>query len=304
MKKIKAVFTVVILLGVFSCQKPLEHQFIYAFENPDEATVENTSKIVEVLESRLSYYGLKNSVSLFEDNKILIKAYSNTLKDEALNNVVTNKGKLEFWETFNSIKIARDIFELEDYKENGSAASKILKASSGTGFEGYPILLYMKPKDTLNVIKTLDSLKQKLFGPQKFVKFLYGRPSKDGALSIYTIKSNRENKAVMSGSVIEKAQQKKDFANRPVVSITMNQEGALEWERLTEKAYNENRQIAMVINDVVFSAPGVSNGPIKGGRSEISGDFTVQEAAELAAILLGKEEIPQLKLMTYTKQPQ
>jgi len=54
----------------------------------------------------------------------------------------------------------------------------------------------------------------------------------------------------------------------------------------------------------VFSAPRVSNERIKGGCHEIFGDFITQEVGELTAVLIRKDEIPQLKLIKYTKQLQ
>ena len=55
---------------------------------------------------------------------------------------------------------------------------------------------------------------------------------------------------------------------------------------------NVNRPIAIVLDDIVYSAPNV-NGPIEGGNSEISGNFTVEEAQDLANILkIGKIDAP------------
>jgi SecD/SecF fusion protein len=57
---------------------------------------------------------------------------------------------------------------------------------------------------------------------------------------------------------------------KPAVSMQMNGQGAKAWEELTGRAYTKSN-IAIVLDDVVYSAPGVSTGPISGGRSEISG---------------------------------
>jgi SecD/SecF fusion protein len=54
---------------------------------------------------------------------------------------------------------------------------------------------------------------------------------------------------------------------------------------MTGKAYNEQSQIAIVLDNVVYSAPGVTSGPISGGNSEISGDFSLNEASDLANVL-------------------
>ena len=65
----------------------------------------------------------------------------------------------------------------------------------------------------------------------------------------------------------------------------MNGKGARVWEDMTGKAFREGSNIAIVLDDVVYSAPGVSKGAIAGGRSEISGQFSLNEAIDLANVL-------------------
>ena len=54
---------------------------------------------------------------------------------------------------------------------------------------------------------------------------------------------------------------------------------------MTGKAYNQRSNIAIVLDEIVYSAPGVSSGAISGGRSEITGNFTLNEATDLANVL-------------------
>jgi SecD/SecF fusion protein len=67
--------------------------------------------------------------------------------------------------------------------------------------------------------------------------------------------------------------------------MQMNGKGARIWEDMTGKAFREGSNIAIVLDDVVYSAPGVSKGAIAGGRSEISGQFSLNEAIDLANVL-------------------
>ena len=60
--------------------------------------------------------------------------------------------------------------------------------------------------------------------------------------------------------------------------------------------------IAIVVDGVVYSASGVMAGPIKGGRSEISGDFTLEEGQDLA-MAVGSGEIPKMKILNYSSEP-
>ena len=67
--------------------------------------------------------------------------------------------------------------------------------------------------------------------------------------------------------------------------MSMDSKGAKIWENLTGKAYTEQGNIAIVLDNVVYSAPGVTNGAISGGSSQITGNFTVAEAQDLANVL-------------------
>ena len=67
--------------------------------------------------------------------------------------------------------------------------------------------------------------------------------------------------------------------------MQMDSRGARIWENMTGKAFKESSNIAIVLDDIVYSAPGVSSGAISGGRSEITGDFSLNEAIDLANVL-------------------
>jgi SecD/SecF fusion protein len=54
---------------------------------------------------------------------------------------------------------------------------------------------------------------------------------------------------------------------------------------MTGRAYSQQSQIAIVLDEIVYSAPGVTSGPIAGGNSEISGSFSLNEAIDLANVL-------------------
>ena len=89
----------------------------------------------------------------------------------------------------------------------------------------------------------------------------------------------------LSGSVVIDAAQSYDQFANPAVTMQMNGKGSKIWEDLTDQAYKNNSNIAIVLDEIVYSAPGVSSGPISGGRSEITGDFSLNEAIDLANVL-------------------
>jgi SecD/SecF fusion protein len=185
---------------------------------------------------------------------------------------------------------------LADTKD--SAATKkgnnpLLDKIIGQG--GGPVLGLFAPKDTAIVGGYLrrPDIRVLLAGDQRYAKFVWGKPtkikdakSKDiDAVELYALKGNRDNIAAMSGGVVTDASDTFDQSGKPAVSMQMNGKGAKAWEELTGKAYTQKSNIAIVLDNVVYSAPGVSSGPIAGGRSEISGSFDLTETKDLANVL-------------------
>ncbi|HWJ29532.1 MAG TPA: hypothetical protein VNS32_23540, partial [Flavisolibacter sp.] len=123
-------------------------------------------------------------------------------------------------------------------------------------------------------------------------KFAFGIPPRDANnkqskfVPLYVLRTKGNEKAPIEGDVITTANQTYDqVSGRPTVSMDMNSLGARQWETLTETSFKETRPIAIVLDDIVYSAPIAHNGKISGGRTEISGDFSPEEAQDLANIL-------------------
>lgn len=100
-------------------------------------------------------------------------------------------------------------------------------------------------------------------------------------LQLYPIKSGR-GEAPLTGEVVTDARQSLDQTARPAVTMQMNSIGAKKWKNLT--GANINRSLAIVLDNYVYTAPNV-NGEIPNGSSQIMGNFTVEEAQDLANIL-------------------
>ena len=102
-------------------------------------------------------------------------------------------------------------------------------------------------------------------------------------LDLVALKASRDNKCALDGGVIIDARQDYGQQNKVEVTIQMNRDGAKKWKQLTGD--NINRQIAIVLDDYVYSSP-VVNDEIPNGRSSISGgSMTIEEAQDLANIL-------------------
>jgi SecD/SecF fusion protein len=103
---------------------------------------------------------------------------------------------------------------------------------------------------------------------------------------LYALKiTNRDGTPVLGGDVVTDAVadfQQTGGRTEQMVSMTMNAEGAKAWARLTKE--NIGKQVAIVLDELVYSAPNV-NDEITGGRSQISGNFTPEEAKDLANVL-------------------
>ena len=100
---------------------------------------------------------------------------------------------------------------------------------------------------------------------------------------LYAIKvTDPSGRAPLEGDVITSASDGYDQLGKPDVSMQMNAEGTRIWADLTRK--NVDKAIAIVLDDVVYSAPNV-NGEINGGNSQITGNFTIEDTKDLANTL-------------------
>lgn len=145
-------------------------------------------------------------------------------------------------------------------------------------------------KDRAAIDAMLAKAAEKKVFDTRSVKFLWSNKADDhftpmgnDVYTLYAIKiTTRDGAALLDGSCISDARQ--DFSNngKSEVSMTMNSAGAREWKRITGE--NVGKCIAIVLDDLVYSAP-VVNGEIAGGRSQITGDFSLDEAKDLANIL-------------------
>ncbi len=148
--------------------------------------------------------------------------------------------------------------------------------------------------DTARVNKCLAIARAKNIFPSK-VKFMwsskaYEQKDETGKVistyyELFVIKqTDSKGKAALSGDIITEA--RKDYDQRsggvPLISMTMNSDAAQKWKTIT--GANKGKCIAIVMDNMVFSAPRV-NQEISGGQSQITGNFTDSEADALSAIL-------------------
>ncbi|MGN0189408.1 MAG: protein translocase subunit SecD, partial [Candidatus Cryptobacteroides sp.] len=129
----------------------------------------------------------------------------------------------------------------------------------------------------------VDALFPAEFKPMWTVKPSQAIPG-GNTYELVAIKStSRDGKAPLDGGVVTDARvQYGNTGGNPEVSMSMNGEGASAWARMTGD--NIGRQIAIVLDGMIYSYP-VVNSKIEGGSSQITGNFTLEEAEDLANVL-------------------
>lgn len=281
---------------------------------------ESITSAFEVLRKRIDKFGVTqpNIQRLGETGRILVELPG--AKDvDRIKKLLQSTAQLEFWETFKIDEVYPYLAQVNEVlkttevrKSEISEAQKKADTLLGAGAEsednvvnplfdkiigggGGPILAIFNVSDTAKVSSFLrrDNIRALLPSELRFAKFAFGKPisvkNEAGvevqAVELYALRGNKDNRAPLSGGVVIDAQDTFDQLGKPAVTMQMNGAGAREWEKLTQKAFVEKGNIAIVLDNVVYSAPGVSSGAIKGGRSEITGSFTVAEAKDLANVL-------------------
>jgi len=265
-----------------------------------------------------------NIAKLGQTGRILIELPGAKDVDR-IKKLVSSKAELEFWEAYNaqeflpfieaannSLKASikpevtevaenptdsitklltdKDKEETTAKKGNNPLIDKLMIRNAG------PIIAAAEPKDTavINGYLKRTEIRNLLPADKRFAKFVWGKPvvnvdektkKESETVDLYVLKGNRDDIAPMSGGVIVDAGDTFDQMGKPAVTMQMNGQGARIWEEMTGRAFTQKTCIAIALDDVVYSAPGVSSGPISGGRSEITGSFDIAETKDLANVL-------------------
>ena len=178
------------------------------------------------------------------------------------------------------------IKQMEEFAKANPLFSKLMISNSNGQLIPTPAIGVVSIRDTATVMEYLNMRKVKEVLPRELAFRWTVKPVDEKGLyyELVAIKvTDRDGKAPLEGNVITDARDDLDqISARSTVSMTMNPEGAKAWAKLTKE--NIGRSIAIVLDDMVYSFPNV-NSEITGGRSEISGNFTPQEAKDLANVL-------------------
>ncbi len=174
---------------------------------------------------------------------------------------------------------------------------KLLTLNNGAGeFSWGPSVMGFADKNkrkavmdllTRQEVKGLFPINSKFLWSRKpYADFNSGEESEKFMLYLIKTAADADSKPPLEGDVIIDASHSPDpLTGEMAVNLRMNNRGAQVWAEMTTKAANDgNREVAICLDSEVVSAPRV-NGPIPGGNTQITGNFSVQEAADFASIL-------------------
>ena len=251
-----------------------------------------------VLRNRIDRFGVTqpNIQKIENSGKILIELPG--VKDpERVRKLLQGTASLEFWPTWNYEELdleGANAYIYETLAASGdTTGTSLFSVLQPSGARGSANIGFAAGTDTTLVNKYLAMAKAADILPQGFIPMWGVKPSERvttaNTFELVAIKSTaRDGKAPLDGSAVTDARVEFNGTSRsgasgnPSVSMSMGKDGATKWARITRD--NIGRQVAIVLDGLVYSAPVVQN-EITGGSSSITGDFDVQEAEDLANVL-------------------
>lgn len=256
----------------------------------------NTSA-TNVLRNRIDSYGVVSpniQVLQGKDGQILLEL-PGVKEHERVRDLLQRSANLEFYETYTMAEISNAFRQLDDaMAANDSTYQGLGSLMSFYGEPSTPrvALAPAANRDAIDAI--LNSPTAKSILPAN-LKLRWSVKPEDpsmvgGRKDLYTLvalkaeidPATHQPRARMTGDCIIAAQADYENLKGNVVSMVMNSEGARQWANLTRQ--NIGKAVAILLDDQVYSYPNV-NTAIEGGRSEITGTFTVEEARDLANVL-------------------
>ena len=219
---------------------------------------------------------------------------------ERVTELLKSSANLEFFEVYNAEEVGNALSNLSMQFAAQDTVNKVqLMELLGGGLQqGTPVIGMVKTENRMMVDSILNSSLAKSILPSNFsAKWQIKAdevPVTDDKGQVVK-KENGENRTtpywslialkgepVLEGDVVTSASTEYDNMQGNVVSMRMSDRGAHQWANITGN--NIGRAIAIVLDDKVYSAPRVNN-RIEGGSSQITGNFTPEEANDLANVL-------------------
>ncbi len=247
-----------------------------------------------VLRNRIDQFGVVSpniQVLQGKDGQILLELPG--VKDhERVRDLLQRSANLEFYETYRAEELGSSFNALLNRVANDTtlnAAPLMALLSQGAGY-GATVGYAPDAKTMAAIDEVLASAQAKSLLPSDLRLRWAVKPTvrtdangteHNFGFALYALRANG-GKAALDGKAVSDASSNYDPLRGNEVSMRMNAEGARNWARITGQ--NVGKQVAIVLDDKVYSAPNV-NDKIEGGSSSITGDFTIEEARDLANVL-------------------
>ncbi|MDE6716315.1 MAG: protein translocase subunit SecD, partial [Muribaculaceae bacterium] len=274
------------------------------------AMIENS---YNVLRTRIDRFGVvaPNIQKLERDGQILLEL-PGVKEPERVSKLLQGTANLEFYETYQFEEIANAIQQLSAAlaeKENMKAAAAAGEGdSTAAAVAQAPTLIALlngggqaavmgtvAVSDTAAVNAMLASEETRRLLPSNLMPRWTVKAMDDNGKYFQLIALKTvSGKPALSGDVIVDAEQTFNQNQRPVVSMTMNNEGGRKWGRITGS--NIGKSVAILLDDQVYSFPTV-NSAIEDGKSEISGNFTIEDAKDLANVLKSGKMVARVEII-------
>ena len=244
-------------------------------------------------------YDPQLSQSLLAINQMLIKDQSlkkTEAKADTSNKAKTDAKRIEVLKTKSDTTksaLEKQLAKVNSKDSTGSALDSLRAATASPLFalstQGGSFLYPVKDTAQINAIFKRDDVRSLM--PRTIGIFWDVKADPDVTPGVEDIKLNfvnlgRSSKPLLTGDVITDARSDFDQFARPSVSMTMNASGARTWAKITATASAKQPQgrIAIVLDNYIYTAPTVQ-GEIPNGNSQITGNFTTEEAKDLALVL-------------------
>lgn len=266
------------------------------------------------LRTRIDRFGVvaPNIKKMERDGQILLEL-PGIKEPERVRKLLQGSANLEFYETYNAQDLQGVLAQLSDAaakevpaEEVNADTAKVVADTAAVaakedlkkaepqvrtlaamlwanGQFGGPVVGTVNVQDTaaVNAILNSSAAKQLLPTNLKLAWSVKGVDAKDRLYQLVALKT-QAGKPRLGGDVVEDASYEFDNLQGNIVNMSMNNEGSRRWAQITQE--NLGKSVAIVLDDQVYSFPTV-NSVIEGGRSQITGNFTPEEASDLANVL-------------------
>ncbi len=248
-----------------------------------------------VLRNRIDRFGVTNpNIQKLEKDGCIMVELPGIKEQERVKKLLQGSANLEFWETYKlgdldsrisavdqeyTQSLAKDTTSVDSVAPQ-SLFSMIHRDSL---YKASPVIALVHKNDT-SAVNTIfaSSIARKHLPKDLVLRWSVSPLSNSNNFQLVALKAGKDGKAALDGSVITDARDDFDQMKGSVVNMTMNTAGSKAWAKITRD--NIGNAIAIVLDDQVYSFPNVNN-EITGGQSEITGNFTPEEAKDLANVL-------------------